>query len=374
MKKILVFIFTISLHFAFSQHAKTYLFVGTYTEAKPDKGIYIYEFNSKDGALTLVNNGKDITNPSYLTITQNGKYIYACTDTRMPNAGSISAFSFDKKTASIKFLNKVSSGGENPAFVTTTKNGKYILNANFTEGTASVFMTNKDGSINPYTQNLKFEGKGKHETRQNKAHIHATVFDPFDRYVFLPDLGSDKIRVFKFEQKSLTPLQPLEQYDFNAIPGSGPRHFIFHPNNKHAYCIEISGTVNAFKYRDGKLDTIQRIFSNTTIKNEYSSADIHASPDGRFLYASNRGDGENNISIFTINPANGKLTLVGHQSTFGTTPRNFTIDPTGQYLLVANQSSNNIIVFKRNMSNGLLTKLEKEISIPQPTCLKMVVY
>ena len=163
----------------------------------------------------------------------------------------------------------------------------------------------------------------------------------------------------------------IDSLTIKTTPGAGPRHFTFHPNNKFAYCIEeISGTVSAYSYHNGKLDSIQKIFSYAKTQNAYASADIHISPDGLFLYASNRVT-ENTLSIFSINQQNGKLKLVGHQSTLGEHPRNFTIDPSGRYLLVANASTNNIVVFKRDIKTGLLTTTGNQIQISSPSCLVM---
>ena len=160
-----------------------------------------------------------------------------------------------------------------------------------------------------------------------------------------------------------------------ATLGSGPRHFVFHPNQKYSYCIEeLSGMVSAYSYRNGKLNAFQKILSCSKVKEIYACADIHISPDGLFLYASNRGDGENTISIFSIDQTNGKLKLLGHESTYGEKPRNFTIDPSGQFLLVANQTTSNVVVFRRNKKTGLLTKLKDEINVPSVSCLQMRIY
>ena len=375
MKKLLIILLTLITHFAFGQKSKTYLFVGTYTDGKPDKGIYIYEFNPKTGNLKKVSTGDSITNPSFLTLSPNGNFIYACTDTKLPNAGSVTAFKFDSIAGSLTLINKQKSGGENPVYLTTSKNNEFVINGNYTEGTVSAFTTNPDGSLNPFGQLIQFDGSSRNTQRQDKAHIHAAVFSPDYEYIFFPDLGADKIRVFKFDLQNKEPLKALNNHDFTAVPGSGPRHFTFHPNNKFAYCIEeLSGTITSFKYDSGKLDSIQRIFSYSKLQEEYNSADIHISPDGLFLYASNRWDNENTISIFSINEDNGKLTLIGHQSTYGDHPRNFTLDPTGNFLIVANQVTNNIVVFKRDIKTGLLTKTGKEIKVPRPSCLKMRKY
>lgn len=375
MKKLLLIFLTLITHYAFGQKSTTYLFVGTYTDAKPDCGIYIYEFDSSTGHLKKVSTGDSITNPSYLTLSHQGNFIYACTDTKLPHEGSVTAFKFDSIKGSLTFINKQKSGGENPVYLSTSKNNEFVINVNYTEGTVTSFTTNPDGSLNPYEQLIQFEGSSKNSTRQDKAHLHAAVFSLDYKYIFLPDLGADKIRVFKFDIEKKEPLRALKHYDYKAFPGSGPRHFTFHPNNKFAYCIEeLSGTITSFNYENGKLDSIQRIFSYSKLQQEYNSADIHISPDGLFLYASNRWDNENTISIFSINTINGKLTLIRHQSTHGDHPRSFTIDPTGNFLIVANQVSNNIVVFKRDRNTGLLTKTGTEISVPRPSCVKMRKY
>lgn len=376
MKKsiLLILLATISC-FALGQLSKTYLFVGTYTDGKPDKGIYIYEFNSYTGSLHKVYTAHKMTNPSFLTLSPTGDYLYACTDTKLPVEGSVTAFKFDSVNGSLTFLNKQKSGGENPVYLTTSRNNEFVIAGNYTKGTVAVFKTNPNGSLLPSSQIIQFHGSGPNAKRQDKAHIHAAVFSPDFEYLFFPDLGADKIRVFKFNLRSNQPLTSYDDYDYTAVSGSGPRHFTFHPNNCFAYCIEeLSGTITSFSYENGKLDSIQRIFSYSKFQEEYNSADIHISPDGLFLYASNRWDNENSISIFAINRQNGKLTLVGHQSTYGDHPRNFTLDPTGNFLIVANQVTNNIVVFKRDSKTGLLTKTGKEMKVPSPSCVIMRKY
>ncbi len=356
-------------------NSKILLFVGTYTEGRPDNGIYIYEFNSKSGQLKRTGNAKKITNPSFITIAPNGQFLYACTDTKLPHEGSVSAFKIDSVNDKISFINRQPSGGENPVYLTINSNNKLVVNGNYTEGNVSVFKVNEDGSLNPYSQIIQFTDNSINKVRQDKAHIHATVFSPANDFIFLPDLGSDKIRVFKFDSTNSKPLSAINNYTVNTVLGSGPRHFTFHPNNKFAYCIEeLSGMVSVYTYNNGKLDPIQRIFSYAKTQESYGSADIHISSDGLFLYSSNRWEDENTIAIFSIDQSNGLLKLIGHQPTYGDHPRNFTLDPTGQFLLVANQATNNIVVFKRDSKTGLLTKTKHEINIPNPSCLQMRKY
>lgn len=355
------------------KNSRTFLFVGTYTDGKPGLGIYVYEFNPETGDLKRVSNTENITNPSFVTISPNGGFLYACTDTKMPNAGSVSGFRIDSTNGRLSFINSQRSGGENPVYLTVHRSNKFLVNGNYTGGTVSVFTMNENGSLNPSTQVIQFVDSSVIKIRQDKSHIHSTVFSPLYDFIFLPDLGADKIRAFKFDSINPKPLLFADNLSVKTVPGSGPRHFTFHPSKPYAYCIEeLSGMVSVYSYKQGKLDSSQRIFSYSKTQDSYGGADIHISPDGRFLYASNRG--ENTVSMFSIDQSNGQLHLLGHQPTFGDHPRNFAIDPDGNFLLVANQLTNNIIVFKIDRKTGLLTKTGKEITVPQPSCLKMRKY
>ena len=371
----LLLLFGLSVSTNGQNKTKTLLFIGTYTEGKPNFGIYIYEFNSSTGELKQLSAGKNVVNPSFITISPNGKYLYACTDTKLPKHGSVTSFKIDSVNGKISFLNKQTSGGENPVYLTVDKSNRFVVNGNYTEGSVTIFKTNEDGTLNPYSQMIQFTDSSINKQRQDKSHIHATVFSQKNDYIFFPDLGADKIRVFSFDTTNAKSSVLSESYSVKSVLGSGPRHFTFHPNEKFAYCIEeLSGMVSAYSYTDGKLDSIQRVFSYSKKQETYGSSDIHISPDGLFLYASNRWENENTISIFSINQKDGKLKLVGHQSTYGDHPRNFAIDPSGKFLLVANQVTNNIVVFKRSPKTGLLTKTKFEISVPKPSCLQMRTY
>ncbi len=351
-----------------------YLFIGTYTHTG-SKGIYVYRFDAATSKLTWVSNTEGIVNPSYLTIAPNGKYIYSCTESRMPNAGSISAFAFDNKTGKLSFINKQSSGGENPVYVSVHKSNKWVVNANYTGGSLAVMPINKDGSLQPAQQTIQHSGSSVNKERQSAPHVHSSVFSLAQDYVFTPDLGMDKIMIYRFDAAKEKPLTPAQQPFVVATPGSGPRHFTFHPNGKWAYLVEeISGTVVVYCYepKKGALDSFQRIAAHPEeATGPFSGADIHVSPDGKFLYASNRAK-ENNIAIFSINAATGKLKLAGYQSTLGEVPRNFIIEPSGKFLLVANQETGNVVVFKRDPKTGLLQPTGEQINVPQPVSLQLL--
>lgn len=351
-----------------------YVFVGAYTPNAPDQGINVYVLDTISGQLQHKSLYPNVLNPSYLNLSPDGKYLYACTEARVPKGGSVSSFAFDAGSGKLNFLNKQISGGENPVYVTVHKSGKWVVNANYTEASVSVYAVNADGSLNAPAQILKYqEGSNVVKDRQAAAHTHSCVFSPQYDQVIVPDLGLDKVRVFDFNPAAAQPLS--EAGGPSSPPGSGPRHFSFHPNQKFAYCLEeISGTVSAYRYKKGKLTAIQNIPAHTPeVQSGFSAADIHTSPDGRFLYVSNRGN-ENNIVIYAIHRSKGTLTNVGYQPSLGNHPRNFTLDPTGKFLLVANMISNNIVVFRRDAQTGLLSKASVLENIPSPSCIKVRKY
>ena len=332
-----------------------YLFVGTYTN-NGSKGIYVYRFDAVTGKARWVSNTDSVVNPSYLAVAPGGQYLYAVNETHGKTPGQVSAFTFDRATGRLGFINQQPSGGDDPCYVSVTKDNKWLFVANYSGGNLSALPVNKDGSLQPLAQLIQHTGSSVNKDRQEKAHVHSVVLSPQQDYLFSADLGMDNLFIYALTAAAAKPLTPSPvQPVVHCEPGSGPRHFTFHPHHRYAYLIEeLSGTVEAYAYDNGKLTHLQRIATHPAdYKGAIGSADIHVSPDGRFLYASNRGD-ENTLTIFSIG-SDGKLTLKGYQPTLGVTPRNFTIDPTGNYLLVAHQNSGNIVVFKRNQQTGLLT-------------------
>lgn len=351
---------------------KYYLFVGTYT-GTGSKGIYVYRFDAATGKAQWISNTDSVVNPSFLAVASGDSTVYACTETRTVNAGGVTAFRFNRSTGKLTQLNKQSSGGDNPCYVNVTKNGKWVMVGNYSGGSLAAFPVNRDGSLQPYSQLIQHEGSSVNKERQEKAHVHSTVFSPAGDKLFVPDLGLDKVMVYDFDAAANKPLQPASPPAAIADAGSGPRHFDFHPNGKWAYLVEeMAGAVVAYQYTGGKLLQMQRLATHPdTLTSQPGSADIHVSPDGKFLYASNRGK-ENNIAIFKIDPSTGKLAAVGYQSTMGRTPRNFCIEPSGKYLLAANQETANVVIFKRDTETGLLTYTGEQLSVPMPVCLKMI--
>jgi 6-phosphogluconolactonase len=358
----------------FSVSAQEYfLFVGTYTTGK-SKGIYVFKFNSKNGELQWMGNTDSSANPSFLAIARDGKHIYAVNEVSQAQMGYIACYAFDSATGKLDFVNKQPSGSEHPCHVSLTKNGKWLAAANYTGGSLALLPLNADGSIQPLAQHIIHKGKSVDPKRQDKPHVHSVFFSPDEKYLLTPDLGTDQVSIYQFNTKAKTPLTPAPVPYIQSEPGAGPRHLDFSPDGKFLYVIEeIGGMVSAYSYKNGTARFIQRIATHPLdYKGLPGSADIHISPDGKFLYASNRGE-ENNLAIFSIDAATGKLSNAGYQSSMGSGPRNFMIDPSGNFLLVANQNTNNIVVFKRDLTTGTLQQTLQQIEVPNPVCLKMLV-
>ena len=347
-----------------------YLLVGTYDSPKSE-GIYVYRFSSGNGTAVPVSHIRS-SNPSFLAVSPDERSVYAVFETAPKDGkgGDVAAFAFNKTSGTLSFINRQLSGGDHPCHVETDRTGRWVFASNYTSGTLSVLPVYPDGSLgNPST--LQHTGSGAHPQRQNGPHVHGAAISPDNRQLLVTDLGIDKVMLYSFDAVT-GKLSPAQQPYVVAEPGSGPRLLTFHPNNKIAYVIEeISGTVVGYKYAKGRLKQIQRIStmpSGDTLPP--GSADIHVSPDGKFLYASNRGN-VNNLAIYRISKK-GVLKLVGHQTVLGKTPRNFSLDPTGRYLLCANQNSDEIVVFKRDELTGLLSDTGNRINTGKPVCIKWI--
>jgi 6-phosphogluconolactonase len=352
-----------------SKNMQYNLLIGTYSSKDKNNGIYVYQFNAQTGEFGQRSNAADIKNPSYLAISRDGKQVYSVSEAGA-GKGGVSAYSFNPSSGELKFINSVSSGGDGPCYVSVDGQNKFVFVGNYSGGSLSAIRINQDGSLNADIQTIQHEGSGVNKDRQEKPHVHSTVLSPDDRYLLVPDLGTDRVNIYSVDVTKSKPLKPAEPPFASVKPGSGPRHLTFHPNGKFAYLIqEMEGLITAFDYHKGKLESKQSItMLSSGFTGEVGAADIHVSPDGHFLYGSNRGDA-NEIVIYAIDK-DGKLSYAGRQSTMGKTPRNFAIDPTGNFLLAANQNSDEVIIFKRDQKTGLLTSTGKKIAVTKPVCLK----
>ena len=346
-----------------------YLFVGGYTTGK-NEGISVYKFNTADGNVMFVSKIKS-DNPSYLAVSANGKYLYSANEASKVRLGSASAFKFNKKNGELTLLNQALVSGNGPCYISVNKANKWLITANYSSGSVSVLNLKKNGAIDTIKQLIQHVGSSINQQRQKEPHAHMAIFSPNEKLVFTNDLGTDKINIYNFNAASKSmPLTVAADSVIFSVAGNGPRHTAFHPSQKLMYVInELSGTIDVFDYKNG-IRAVQTISTDTSNNLDKGSADIHFSPDGKFLYATNRGN-YNNIVIYSVDAINGTLKFVGLEPTQGKTPRNFIIDPTGNFLLVANQNSDSVIIFKINKKTGLLT-YTNQFETGNPTCLKLL--
>jgi 6-phosphogluconolactonase len=355
-----------------------YVYVGTYTRGGKSKGIYTLKMNMKTGELTPSGVAEGIENPSFLEIHPSGKYLYAVSeiaDFEGQKAGGVHAFKINRKDGSLKLINQQSSVGPGPCHLTIDSTGKNVLVANYGGGSVACLPISAAGGLQEAASFIQHEGSSVNPRRQSGPHAHSINVSPDNGFAVAADLGLDKLLVYAFDASKgkLTPNDP----PFAKVePGSGPRHFQFHPRGKFAYVInEMNLTVNAFSYNadKGELTTIQTISTIPDADRKQrglSTAEVRVHPSGKFLYGSNRG--HDTIVAYRINQDTGKLTLIENESTQGKTPRNFFIDPTGAYLLAENQSSDNIVVFRIDQESGELTATGHVAEIPSPVCIRML--
>ncbi len=348
-----------------------FLLTGTYTNGS-SRGIYINHFDGLSGKITAGQVRDSVENPSYLAVSENRRFVYAVNENGGSAPGEVSAFEFDSSNGTLRFLNKQPTSGDHPCYVSTDRTGRWVFTANYTGGSLTAFPVEANGALGASAQHIQFGGKGV-TSRQEKPHVHSTIFTPDQKYLLVTDLGLDRIMVYKFDPKAAKPLSPARPVSFSVEPGSGPRHLSFHPSAPYVYIInELTGSVSTFHFKGSNFTQIQNISSHPeNYAGAKGSADIHVSPDGRFVYASNRGDA-NSIAIFAVDQHSGKLTFKGAQSTMGTHPRNFTIDPSGKFLLVANRDSNHIVVFSINQETGMLTATGEPFHTPAPVYLGLL--
>ncbi len=356
-----------------AQNPIQYLLIGTYTDGGTNDGIHVYRFNPNKGEATFVSKTSGVQNPSWLCISKDGKFVYAVNENGGDKPGELSAFAFDKKTGQLTFLNKQPTDGFAPCHVAIDPSGKNVITANYAGGNLTVFKTNDDGSLQPYTQLVGHEGYGVNVERQEMPHPHQVVFSPDGKYVFCPDLGTDRLYQYNFNgsdpKNVLTPAMDPGYYTIDD--GFGPRHLTFSPDGKTVYLLnELAGNIIVYSYADGKLTPKQTIASTTAgDKNDRGSAEIYITPNGRFLYTSNRG-AANDVSLYKVQ-TDGTLLENGRQAV-GSAPRNIMADPSGRFLLAASQNANTIQLFVINKNYGLLQDAGKLEGITKPVCLQMV--
>ncbi len=360
------------------------LYVGTYTTGD-SKGIYAYRYNAESGELQSLGLAGATENPSFLAVDKTNEHLFAVNETQKykgQSSGGVTSFTIDRKTGKLTQLNQVASRGADPCYISLDRSGKYLLIANYTGGNVAVIPILPDGHLGEAVSVQKDAGPlGPNKVRQEAPHAHWIEASAGNRFVYVSDLGLDRILICKFDatKGTLTPGNAAKSKpggkDFlsaTLAPGTGPRHVAFSSDGKFMYVLgEMDATVTVFANDNETYVPIQKIASlPADFSGENTAAEIAVHPNGKFLYTSNRG--EDAIVEFSIDQRTGKLTLIGTVSTFGKEPRHFTIDPTGSRLFAANQVTGNIVGYAIDPATGRLTRTGKMVEVPNPVCLVFV--
>ena len=362
------------------------VFVGTYTEPirfgtgkileGKGKGIYVYRLNVSSGSMEQCGLTEGVPNPSYLAFDPSHRFLYAVNELKEfegAPTGAVSAFTVDSGSGKLSFLNSKPTHGTDPCHLTVDKTGRYVLVANFMSGSVCVLPIREDGSLGDATDVIQHRGSSVHAIRQSGPHAHAVTLDDTGHYVFVPDLGTDKLMIYTFDANR-GKLEPNEEPWVDVTAGAGPRQLVMHPRGGYAYLInELDSTMTAFRY-DRDRGILREIQTLSTLPDDFEGAstcaEVQISPSGKFLYGSNRG--HDSIVICAIDQMDGKLKCIGYTSTQGKTPRHFTVGSDGEFLIVANQDTDNIVTFRLDPTSGELIATGYAVDVPTPTCVKIM--
>jgi 6-phosphogluconolactonase len=347
------------------------VYIGTYTDGD-SKGIYELTLDPATGGLGTPRLVAETSNPTFLVVDPKGTFLYAANedgDSPADARGAISAFKIDPKDGTLAFLNSQPARGASPCHLVVDKAGRHLIVANYASGNVAVLPVGADGRLGVPGAVIQHEGHGP-KPNQGGPHAHSVVLDRANAFLFVSDLGLDKVVAYRFDVRT-GELAPHPRGTVESAPGSGPRHFAFDPAGRHAYSLtEMGSTVTAYDYdpHQGRL-TPTGTFSSLPegFGGHSDAAEIAVRPDGAFVYSSNRG--ADDIAVFAVEKGGRSLRKVQSQPTGGRTPRNFSIDPTGHYLLVANQRSNSLVVFRIDVATGLLTAVGPPVAVPSPACV-----
>ena len=360
--------------------------VGTYTEPilfgtgqvlqGKGQGIYALRLDGETGALRFCGLTEGVRNPSYLAFHPSRRFLYAINEFKEfggEASGAISAFALDARRGELALLNIKATHGTDPCHLAVHPAGRFVLVANFASGSVCVLPIQADGSLGDASQVVQHHGSSVDPVRQKGPHAHAVTFDAAGRYLFEPDLGLDKILIYRFDAQQGR-LAPGDPPWVEVAPGAGPRQVVFHPSGAFAYLInELDSTMTAFRY-DAARGALEPLQTLSTLPADFAGrstcAEVQIAPSGAYLYGSNRG--HDSLVIYAVDQARGTLTCVGHQSTLGRIPRNFCVTPEGDYVLAANQDTDNLVVFRLDRASGRLTPTGVEVEVPTPVCVKVL--
>lgn len=367
--------------------ASDLVYVGTYSEPilfgtgqvvqGQGKGIHAFRLDAERGVLEPAGITEGVRNASYLAFDPARKFLYCVNEFKEYEgkaSGAVSAFRIDPETGALTHLNTRASHGTDPCHLMVDRTGRCVLVANFASGSVCVLPIAADGSLNEASCVIQHEGSSVDPKRQKGPHAHAVEIDASNRYVFVPDLGCDKVMIYALDADRGVLIPNPNQPSVAVKPGAGPRQLAMHPNGRFAYLInELNSTMSAYAYEKGPgtlsvLQTLSTLPEGFT--GDSSCAEVQVAPSGRFLYGSNRG--HDSIVICALDPENGTMTLVGHENTRGHIPRNFTLSPKGDFLAAANQDSDNVVLFRVDPAGGTLTATGSMVEAGTPICVKFM--
>lgn len=354
-----------------------FAYIGTATYGGiPTKLVYLCKFDTETGQISSVGPIAETVNPGFLAVSPDQRYLYVENEVaqfRGAKGGGISSFLIDQRSGKLRLLNEVSSGGAGPAHLTIDRSGRYVLVANYHSGSVAVFPREKDGRLGDVLTVAQATGSSVHPVRQRSPHPHAVYLAPNNRFVLVPDLGLDQVLVYRFDSAT-GHLEPSDPPFATVEPGAGPRHLTFSPDQRFAYVLnEMQSSITVFAYdaMAGKLQALETIsILPAGFDGENFTAELQMSKSGKILYASNRG--ADTLAVLSVCCNTGKLTLLEQVSCGGKTPRYFSIDPSGSYVLVANQDSHNIRVLRIEQQTGQLTMTDQAVEVPSPVCIAFV--
>jgi 6-phosphogluconolactonase len=354
-----------------AEQTKTWVYTGCYTTR--GQGITVYEMNQTTGQLQLVRVVPAGTNPSFIALHPNGRYLYAVNEIanyENRQTGSVRAFSVDSDNGNLTELNIQPTEGRSPAHVSVDPSGRYVMTANYTGGNVSLLPVRTDGTLEAPVAVVNHTGQlGPNAARQEAPHAHMILPDPTGRFALANDLGLDRTFIYRLDRaegRLVATSAPNV-----ATPGAGPRHLAFHPNGRFVFVInELDSTMSSYGWNpeNGAMSHVQTL---STLPAWYAgintTAQVVVPPDGRFVYGPNRG--HDSIAIFALDPATGQMSYTGEQWTFGETPRNFNIDPSGRFMYVAHQNTDNIATFRIDQATGKLELVGQLLTTGNPVCI-----
>jgi 6-phosphogluconolactonase len=363
------------------------VYVGTYSEPilfgtgqvlqGKGRGIYAFRFDAATGALTPAGVTEGVRNSSYLCFDPSRRFLYCVNEFKQfegKASGAVSAFRIDPATGALAFLDMKASHGTDPCHLMVDHSGRNVLVANFASGSVCVLPIAEDGSLRDASCVIQHEGSSVDPKRQAGPHAHAVEIDAANRFAFVPELGLDKVMIYAFDAPSGRLAPNPKQPWIKVAPGAGPRQLVMHPNGRFAFLInELNSTMTAYGYdaADGVLTELQTL---PTLPPDFAGhstcAEVQISPDGRFLYGSNRG--HDSIAIFAVDSETGMLSTVDHESTRGKIPRNFVVSPSGDFVIAANQDTGNLVSFRRDRATGKLTATGQIAEAGTPICVKFL--